>query len=145
MCVVQNGVDIERIDSVVKDVSITCQKRFTITTVGLIDIKNPGTVLTAFYQAFDAASDLLVLGEGYLRPSLMQTIRNWNLEDAAKLTGLVPRNRVYEWLWCRLSVIFQSFCFRCSLWQNFQIMKKLSELLLWLEVCFWCTWPLKIS
>jgi glycosyltransferase involved in cell wall biosynthesis len=59
-------------------------------------MKNPFTVLAAFRQDYDQASDLIFLGEGYLRPSLSQEIEISGLEKAVKLTGMIARDSVFE-------------------------------------------------
>lgn len=97
MTVVQNCVDLERIDRIAKFEPVTNNEHFTISTVGLIEIKNPFTVLDAFHQSGNPNSKLFFLGEGILRPSLTQKITSLGLQEQAKLTGMIPRDRVFEY------------------------------------------------
>lgn len=97
MAVVQNCVDLERIDRIAKAVPITRSDRFRISTVGLIEIKNPLTVLEAFHQSGNSDRELFILGEGILRTSLSERIRSLGLQEHAKLTGMIPRDKVFEY------------------------------------------------
>lgn len=96
MKVVQNAVDFDRIDKQLNGSHPAHHNRFTVVTVGLIEMKNPFTVLAAFRQNYDEVSDLIFLGEGYLRPSISQEIENSGLERAVKLKGMIARDRVFQ-------------------------------------------------
>ncbi|MDX1475685.1 MAG: glycosyltransferase family 4 protein, partial [Reinekea sp.] len=96
MHVVQNAVDLDRIDRRLDNVKTSQSDDFTIVTVGLIEMKNPFTVLTAFRQVNDEASNLIYLGEGYLRSTLTQEIKGSGLDKSVKLTGMVGRDIVFE-------------------------------------------------
>lgn len=96
MRVVQNAVDLERIDRQLNSSIGTHHDRFTIVTVGLIDMKNPFTALSAFRQSYDASSALIFLGEGYLRPLINQEVEDSGLEDAVSLTGMIARDSVFK-------------------------------------------------
>ena len=95
--VVQNCVDLERIDRIAKIDRANHNEYFTISTVGLIEIKNPFTVLEAFHQAGNPDNKLFFLGEGILRPSLTQKITSLGLQEQANLTGMIPRDKVFEY------------------------------------------------
>ena len=97
MQVVQNCVDLDRIDRIAKGLSVVSSGHFTMTTVGLIPIKNPFTVLDAFHQSGNSDSQLFFLSEGILRQSLTQKIESLGLQERAKLTGMVPRDKVFEY------------------------------------------------
>jgi len=97
MAVVQNCVDLERIDRIAKIGPAGRNEHFTISAVGLIEIKNPFTVLDAFHQSNNSDSKLFFLGEGILRPSLTQKITSLGLQEQAKLTGMIPRDKVFEY------------------------------------------------
>jgi glycosyltransferase involved in cell wall biosynthesis len=97
MAVVQNCVDLDRIDQIAKAAQVTHDDHFTISTVGLIEIKNPFTVLDAFHQSRDSNGNLFFIGEGILRPSLTQKITSLGLQEQAKLTGMIPRDKVFEY------------------------------------------------
>ena len=96
MHVVQNAVDLDRIDRQLSGIQTSHNSRFGIVTIGLIEMKNPITVLTAFCQEYNEASELIYLGEGYLRSPLTQEINNLGLEKAIKLTGMIARDSVFE-------------------------------------------------
>jgi glycosyltransferase involved in cell wall biosynthesis len=94
--IVQNGVDIDRIDRVVSAQQVDREGPFTIATVGLIKIKNPFTVLEAFRQRAGPASQLVFIGEGHLRPLLAAEVAGSGLQEQVQLTGLIPRDSVFE-------------------------------------------------
>ena len=97
MRVVQNAVDLERINRLIENKHVTQNDDFTIATVGLIEIKNPLTVLDAFYQSGDHAGKLVFLGEGTMRPNLTQKISSLGLQKQVELTGMVPRDQVFQY------------------------------------------------
>jgi len=106
MHVVQNAVDLDRIDRVTKSIPVIQNDHFTIATVGLIKIKNSATVLDAFCQWTDQNGRLVFLGEGSLRPLLTQRIEELGLQQQVTLTGMVARDKVYEHF--RLADLFVS-------------------------------------
>jgi glycosyltransferase involved in cell wall biosynthesis len=97
MQVVQNAVDLNRIDRIRKAQPAVHNEHFTIATVGLIKIKNPITVLDATYQYKDQDTRLTFLGEGSLRPVLMQKVESLGLRQQVQLTGMVARDKVFEY------------------------------------------------
>ena len=97
MHVVQNGVDLHRIDHITKAKPAVHNEYFTIATVGLIKIKNPTTVLDATYQYNNQDTKLTFLGEGSLRPVLMQKVERLGLQQQVQLTGMVARDKVFEY------------------------------------------------
>jgi glycosyltransferase involved in cell wall biosynthesis len=97
MHVVQNGVDLNRIDRITKAKPVAHNDHFTVTTVGLIKIKNPFTVLDASFKYNDQDTKLVVLGEGNLRPVLTQKIEKSALQQQVQLTGMVARDQVFEY------------------------------------------------
>jgi glycosyltransferase involved in cell wall biosynthesis len=100
LCVVQNGVDIDRVDQVFARLPGRAgDGTFTVTSVGqLIERKDPQCVLDAFAAADDGESRLVFVGEGHLRAPLTAEIRARGLAERLELTGLVPRETVYEHL-----------------------------------------------
>lgn len=100
LCVVQNGVDIERVDRVIGSAGRHPRAdSFTIAAVGrLIEVKNPMTALEAFYQSADETSRLVFIGEGRLHKSVTLEINRLNLENRVNITGLIPREKVFEHL-----------------------------------------------
>jgi len=102
MHVVQNAVDLDRIDRIAKVEQAALPDQFTVTTVGLIKMKNPFTVLEAFRQCHDQAwhdqaSKLVFIGEGALRPLLAQMIEKSGLQKQVKMTGLIERDSVFDY------------------------------------------------
>lgn len=96
MHVVQNGVDLDRIDHAVTT-SDAQEGPYTITTVGMIPLKNPFTVLEAFNRSKDEKSRLVYLGDGKLRTSLISEINNRGLQEQVLLTGMLPRDSAFKW------------------------------------------------
>jgi glycosyltransferase involved in cell wall biosynthesis len=101
MHVVQNGVDLERIDRIVKSHQATGQaahsEQFTIATVGLINMKNPFTVLEAFRRCQDQTGKLVFIGEGNLRTMIAEEIKSSGLEKHVEMTGLIERDSVFAY------------------------------------------------
>lgn len=97
MHVVQNAVDLDRIDHIAKIEQTTYPDQLTITTVGLIKMKNPLTVLEAFRQCQDQVGLLIFMGEGNLRAVLTQEIEKSGLQEQVKMTGMIARDRVFEY------------------------------------------------
>lgn len=95
---IQNGVDMERVDSILGEHQhYVDHDRFTVLSVGrIIKIKNPLTVLSAFRQSAIPASRLVFVGEGDLLETLTAKINECGLEEQVELTGLIPRNEVYQ-------------------------------------------------
>ena len=94
--IVQNAVDLDRIDRITKDIPVVHDDLFTVVTVGLIPIKNPTTVLDAFCQNNDTDTRLVFLGEGKLRASLIEKVERLGLQKQVQLTGMVARDKVFE-------------------------------------------------
>ena len=97
MSVVQNAVDLTRINRVAQAVEPSHKSSFIVTTVGLIKMKNPFTVLNAFRQSRDETSKLVYLGEGNLRSLLNREIEKASLGGQVELTGMVERDRVFQY------------------------------------------------
>lgn len=97
MTVVQNTVDINRIDTIIQGIQKDDQsKQFEIVTVGLIPMKNPLTMLDAFKKSVNKSGKLYYLGEGRLRPTLTNEIEKGGLEQQVTLTGMISRDEVFE-------------------------------------------------
>jgi glycosyltransferase involved in cell wall biosynthesis len=104
LSVIQNGLDIKRIDRIAENMK---QKPiqtsdFTIVAIGrLVDIKNPFSTINAFQRSIDQANKsghLVYIGDGPLRNSLLRKIRESGNKDHIEFTGLVPREKVFEYL-----------------------------------------------
>jgi len=101
LAVVQNGLDLARVD---RSAANTRQRPrqtgdFTITAISrLVGIKNPFSVLAAFRQSADQTSRLVYMGDGPLRHSLIAQSREAGPENRIEFTGLIPREKVFEYL-----------------------------------------------
>ena len=95
--IVQNAVDLDRIDRTTKAISVVHDEHFTVVTVGLIKIKNAVTVLAASFKYTHPDTRLVVLGEGNMRPLLTQKIEELGLSEQVQLKGMVARDKVFEY------------------------------------------------
>lgn len=100
LCTIQNGVDIDRVDGFLRDNRPAPRTGgFTVISVGrIIKIKNPLTVVNAYRKSAAPGDRLIFVGEGDMRAPVLAKARELGLEHDVRLTGLVPRNRVYETL-----------------------------------------------
>jgi glycosyltransferase involved in cell wall biosynthesis len=96
MHVVQNAVDLERIDRIAKVRQAAHSDQFTVATVGMIKMKNPLTVLEAFRQCHTHDSKLVFIGEGNLRSTLTRQVEKSHLQKQVSMTGLIERESVFE-------------------------------------------------
>lgn len=98
---VQNGLDITRVDRIAGKIARPRQQTNDFTAVAisrLVPIKNPFTLLGAFQQSADPASRLVYIGDGPLRPSLLTQSAEVGPENQVMFTGLIPREKVFEYL-----------------------------------------------
>ena len=97
LAVVQNGVNIDRIDRVIDRGPKVLQERpFSVVSVGrLIELKGPMRVLNAYMQTGDRDSNLIFIGDGHLRAELTAEVEKFGLKKQVKITGLIPRDEVY--------------------------------------------------
>lgn len=105
---VQNGVDIDRVkkilDQIQTDNKLERNKSaFIAISIGrLVPIKNHSVVLNALSHAIDDLENInnlfVLIGEGKLKGSLLQKIESLQLEKQVKLTGLISRDEVYQYL-----------------------------------------------
>jgi glycosyltransferase involved in cell wall biosynthesis len=96
MDVVQNAVDLARIDRAIQSAPASQANGFKVVSIGLIKIKDPSAVLEAFRQNHDHASSLVFLGEGALRPRVTSEAQEAGLQDYVSLLGMVERDSVFE-------------------------------------------------
>lgn len=95
--VVQNGVDIARVDEVVASISKKTSGPFTVVSVGRLErVKDPLTLLQAFAAADGGDWRLVYVGDGELRTELEQAITSAKLDERVLLTGLVERDEVFR-------------------------------------------------
>ncbi|UCF27890.1 MAG: glycosyltransferase family 4 protein [Chloroflexota bacterium] len=97
MQVVQNTVDIDRIDNVINRIDQDHPSdQFEIVTVGLIPMKNPLTMMAAYQNSLNRSGKLIYLGEGKLRPSVENEAKQNGLENQVTLTGMIARDQVFQ-------------------------------------------------
>jgi len=99
--VIQNSLDIARVNRLAESIrQKPLQKSdFTIVAVSrLVGIKNPGSVVEAFEQSADQHSRLVYIGDGPLRDSLIAKSKTVGLENQVEFTGLIAREKVFEYL-----------------------------------------------
>jgi len=97
MRVVQNAVDIARIDRVLASIHpVPRNGTFRVVCVGrLIPMKNPLTLLRAFSGIDDTSIELVFVGDGDLRASVAAESARMALADRVTFTGLVARDEVF--------------------------------------------------
>jgi glycosyltransferase involved in cell wall biosynthesis len=64
----------------------------------LLEIKNPLSILSAFQQSTDNghAGRLWFIGDGHLRDTITREIQTLGLANRVELTGMIPRDNVFE-------------------------------------------------
>jgi glycosyltransferase involved in cell wall biosynthesis len=99
-CVIQNGVDIARLDrSVQQNIRDKSQDPFTIVVIGrLIPSKNPLVVLRAFEQNNHQSSRLVFIGDGPLRDKIQVQAQSAQIGSRVTITGVIAREAVYQLL-----------------------------------------------
>jgi glycosyltransferase involved in cell wall biosynthesis len=98
--VIQNGVDIDRVDAALATVGGTrTRDRFVVASAGrLIPRKNVATTLRAFHRLGDVNSDLVYVGNGESGPGLVEEVGRRGLQGRVTVTGLVERDDVYRYI-----------------------------------------------
>jgi glycosyltransferase involved in cell wall biosynthesis len=96
--VVQNGVDLQRVDRVLAERGgVSGGRPFTFISVGrLNEAKDPLTLVRAFAVAELEGSRLVLVGEGPLRGRIDAEIRESGTSPTVDRTGLVERDEVYR-------------------------------------------------
>lgn len=95
--VVQNGVDISRIDRVIASLARKQSGPFTVVSVGRLEsVKDPQTLLAAFAAVGGSDSRLVFVGDGELRIELEKAIASAGLGERVTLAGVVERDEVFE-------------------------------------------------
>jgi glycosyltransferase involved in cell wall biosynthesis len=100
LCAIPNGVDLVRIaDARNRLTKRSRGETFTIASVGrIIGIKDPLTLLQAFEDCHDQHSHLIFIGAGDLEDHLARRSSELGLGRQVALSGLIPREKVYEHL-----------------------------------------------
>ena len=98
--VVQNGVDLDRVDRVLAGVAAqdggAAQGPEFVSVNRLIPIKDPGTALEAFARVRRPQDRMVMVGDGELRQVVMDALQEASLTRAVTLTGLIERDEVYR-------------------------------------------------
>jgi len=98
--VVQNGVDLDRVDRCRAALAAQDGEQpgpATFVSVNrLIPLKDPATVLEAFARARRGDDRLLLVGDGVLRQEITAALHDAGLTHSVTLTGLVDRDEVYR-------------------------------------------------
>ena len=97
--VVQNGVDLDRIDRCAPPETEAPRSRQGTEVVSvnrLIRLKDPATLLDAFVRASHYGDRLVLVGDGALRPRVVEALTHAGLTNRVSLTGVVERNEVYR-------------------------------------------------
>jgi glycosyltransferase involved in cell wall biosynthesis/capsular polysaccharide biosynthesis protein len=97
--VVPNGVDVDRVDTVLTDfepVDRVGEGRTVVSVGRLIRIKDPVTLVESFAAAAGDDDGLVMVGEGPLREDIDDLTADLQLGNRVHLTGLVPRDEVYR-------------------------------------------------
>jgi glycosyltransferase involved in cell wall biosynthesis len=98
---VQNGLDIARVDRIAASIRRPRLQSsdFTIVAISrLVALKNPVALVPAFQPRADRTSRLVYIGDGSLRHSLITKSREVGPENQIDFTGLIPREKVFEYL-----------------------------------------------
>lgn len=95
--VVQNGLDLARLNRVIEKTQFRKDSNFTVVSIGrLVKIKNPIATLEAFLQLDCSNSKLVYIGDGPLKTNLSDKIADSTHGDKVELTGVIPRETVYQ-------------------------------------------------
>jgi len=100
LCYISNGVDIHRVEEHIRRAAPRKHKNdlFTVLSIGrLIATKNPITLFNAFQRAaLKEEAQLCFVGDGNLKTEIERQIRSSGLPGVFHLTGLIPRESVYD-------------------------------------------------
>ncbi len=98
--VIPNGVDLERVDATLRRLGTSGMERppgraFRLINVGkFTEQKGHAFLLDVMRLLPDV--ELVLVGEGSLRPAIQERVERDGLAGRVRFTGLVPRERVYE-------------------------------------------------
>lgn len=96
--VVQNGLNLARVDAAMSDRNETdSPDSFTIISINRLErIKNLFTLLEAFQTGSNGRARLQLIGPGSLYDALSAHSISLAIDDRVEMTGLIPRDDVYE-------------------------------------------------
>lgn len=95
-CIVTNGVDTKRIDTILNNIDETRIKtglKF-VYTARMIPIKNHEMLLSAFSNLSEG--DLYLIGEEDSKGHIREHINSLRLNDRVHILGLIPRDKVFQ-------------------------------------------------
>lgn len=95
--VVQNGMDIDRIDRALEGKSVRDDEdTFKVLSVGRLEpVKDPLALLHAFATSANHHCQLTFVGSGSMESTVRERVHELGLQDRVQLTGLVPRDEVF--------------------------------------------------
>lgn len=95
--VVQNGVDIERVDRALDgEKRIRDDARFTVLSVGRLDkVKDPAVLMDAFEASAGPDDRLIFVGAGLIEHELAARTARSGLSSRVLFTGLIARDQVF--------------------------------------------------
>ena len=94
---ITNGVNVSRVQAVLEqNPSQRDENRFVICAVGLMEVKDPLTILKAFEEANISDGELVFLGDGDMREELEAECAKRELQSRVKILGTISRDEVYS-------------------------------------------------
>lgn len=94
--VIQNGVDIVRIDEVIASLPRKRSGPFTVVSAGRLENpKDPQTLVAAFAAASGPDSRLVFVGDGELRTEVEHAVAAADLGERVTMTGMIDRDEVF--------------------------------------------------
>lgn len=108
MCIIYNGVDMEKVNRVLKDdhLRISIRREYSIAEGDLLfihaarltGIKNQSKMIAGFAQVIKKYPNikLMLIGDGDLSNRLQKLVKNLGVDGNIIFTGLVSRERVYQ-------------------------------------------------
>lgn len=94
--IVRNGADLERVARAISGVTRSANGSFEILSIARLEpVKDHLTLLTSLRETGDGAR-MTFIGEGSLAVALADSAQTMGLGDRVELTGLIPRDRVFE-------------------------------------------------
>lgn len=95
--IVENGVDIDRIDRFLASTTEKAHHGVSVVAVGRLEpVKDPLLLLEAFSRVPNERSTLSLVGKGSLEAELRDRMGSLGLGRRVTMTGLIPREEVYR-------------------------------------------------
>jgi glycosyltransferase involved in cell wall biosynthesis len=98
--VITNGVNLDRIKTFTQSISVHKESNeFTIVSVGrLIKLKNHITQVKTIEKICNEDLKLVIIGDGPEKDELIKLINKLGLEKKVHMTGLISKEKLYEYL-----------------------------------------------